>query len=233
MAGPGVILREIHRLRRHAKDLKDESDRGPIRLKAQQARAAKQEETLRQVQENLKRLKVATHEKEVSLKTKFQQIAKHEKQLNEAGSKKEYDALKAEIASERVACGKLEDEILEGMAETEERTTQLPELERAVRQAKDEFGQLELEMQTRQAALTEQLEQTHRSLQDVEVSLPEDVRAQYNRLTAARGEDALAAVESRTCVACYTEVTAQTYNELLQGQFVLCKSCGRILYLPE
>jgi predicted nucleic acid-binding Zn-ribbon protein len=233
MAGPGVILREIHRLRRHAKDLQDEIERGPMRLKAQQARAGKQEETLRQVQENLKRLKVATHEKEVSLKTKFQQIAKHEKQLNEAGSKKEYDALKAEIASEKVACGKLEDEILEGMAETEERTAQLPELEKAVRQAKDEFVQLEKEMQTRQAALTEQLGQVHRSLHEVEVSLPEDVRAQYNRLTAARGEDALAAVQGRTCVACYTEVTAQTYNELLQGQFVLCKSCGRILYLPD
>jgi predicted nucleic acid-binding Zn-ribbon protein len=233
MAGPGVILREIHRLRRHAKDLQDEIERGPVRLKAQQARAGKQEEALRQAQEALKRLKVAMHEKEVSLKTKFQQIDKHGRQLNEAGSKKEYDALKAEIASEKVACGRLEDEILERMAESEERTAQLPELEKAVRLAREESAGFEKEMQARQTALAEQLEQVRRSLQDVEASLPEDVRAQYNRLTAARGEDALSAVPGRTCTACYTEVTAQTYNELMQGQFVLCKSCGRILYLPE
>jgi predicted nucleic acid-binding Zn-ribbon protein len=47
------------------------------------------------------------------------------------------------------------------------------------------------------------------------------------------GADALAAVQNRTCSSCYTEITAQQYNELLQQQVVLCKACGRILYLPE
>jgi predicted nucleic acid-binding Zn-ribbon protein len=233
MAGPGVILREIHRLRRHAKDLQDEIERGPVRLKAQQNRVAKQEEALRQAQETLKRLKVATHDKEGTLRAKYQQIAKHEKQLNEAGGKKEYDALKGEIAAERTACQKLEDEILEGMAEAEERTAQLPEAEKAVRLARDESAAFEKDMQARQASLAEQLAGVRRSLQEVEESLPADVRAQYQRLTTLRGEDALAAVQGRTCTACYTEVTAQMYNELLAGQFVLCKSCGRILYFPE
>jgi predicted nucleic acid-binding Zn-ribbon protein len=50
---------------------------------------------------------------------------------------------------------------------------------------------------------------------------------------AARGADAMAAVENRTCTACYTEITAQNYHELILGQLVVCKSCGRILYLPE
>jgi len=27
--------------------------------------------------------------------------------------------------------------------------------------------------------------------------------------------------------------TAQQYNELIQGMFVFCRSCGRYLYLPE
>jgi predicted nucleic acid-binding Zn-ribbon protein len=43
----------------------------------------------------------------------------------------------------------------------------------------------------------------------------------------------MTAVEGQSCAACYTEITAQQYNELKQELFVLCKSCGRILYLPE
>jgi predicted CXXCH cytochrome family protein len=43
----------------------------------------------------------------------------------------------------------------------------------------------------------------------------------------------MAAVQGRTCSACHSEITAQNYNELLQELFVVCKSCDRILYLPE
>src|SRR5262245_7788471 len=111
MAGPATILREIHRFRRHAKDLQSEIDRGPRQLKVQQAKVARQEETVREAHETLKRLKITSHEKEGQLKATLQQISKHEKQLNEAGSKKEYDALKTEIAADQKKCRELEDEI--------------------------------------------------------------------------------------------------------------------------
>src|SRR5689334_20522616 len=97
MPGPAVILREIHRLRRFAEDLQTRIEQTPRLLKAQQGRIGRQEETLRQAQEGLKRLKVTMHEKEVSLRTALQQVTKYEKQQNEAGSKKEYDAFQHEI----------------------------------------------------------------------------------------------------------------------------------------
>lgn len=233
MPGPAAILREIHRLRRHAKELQTEIDRLPQRLKAQQNKVARQEETQRETQETLKKTKVKTHDKEVTLKTTHQQIAKHQKQLNEAASKKEYDALQAEINADKQKCQKLEDEILEAMAETEGRTAQLPELEKSVKQAKEEAAQFEREASARQASLSEQLQQALQQLKEVEATLPADVRPQYERLVGHRGEDAMALVQDRVCAACYTEITAQMSNELFIGQFVLCKNCGRILYLPE
>jgi len=233
MAGPGATLRELHHLRRHARDLQAEIERGPRTLKAQQAKVAKQEELLREGQETLKRLKVGMHEKEVSLKTKLQQIAKHEKQLNEASGKKEYEALQAEITAGQRACQRLEDEILELMADGETRTAQVPELERAVQRAREEAARVVEDVQTRRNELTERLNEVHQKLKEVEASLPADVKAQYDRLLQARGEDALSSVQGRTCTACYTDITAQNYNELVQGQFVLCKTCGRMLYLPE
>jgi len=234
MAGPAAILREIHRLRRHAKDLQTEINRLPLLLKAQQNKVARQEEIQRETQENLKRLKVTAHDKEVTLRTTHQQIAKHQKQLNEAAGKKEYDALQAEIAADRKKCQQLEDEILEGMVQTEEKTAQLPELEKAVKRTREECAQFERDAQGRQASLAEQLQQVQQQLKEVEATMPENIRQQYDRLINAKGEDAMSAVQGRTCTACNTEITAQMYNDLqLTGQFVLCKSCGRILYLPE
>ena len=109
MAGPAVVFREIHRWRRNARDLEEKLEVIPRQLKIQQARVARHEEAYREAQEAIKRLKVAVHDKEVSLRTRGSQIAKHQKQLNEAESKKEYDALQAEIAAEKAECQRLEE----------------------------------------------------------------------------------------------------------------------------
>src|SRR5437762_1146641 len=168
MIGPAATLREAHRLRRHAKDLQTEIDRGPRLLKAQQAKIVRQEEVLRQDHETLKKLKVKMHEKEGSLKAAEQQIAKYEKQRNEATSKKEYDAFQAEIASAKKQCQKIEDEILEVIGQIEEKTNQLPGQEKTVKLAKEEVAQFEKTNQARSVGLTEQLKEALKNLEVVE-----------------------------------------------------------------
>jgi uncharacterized protein len=233
MAGPAIILREIHRLRRHAANLQSEIERMPRLLKAQEAKVARQEELVRQAQEALKRTKMDSHEKEMHLKGIEQQISKHEKQLNEATSRKEYDALRVEIASEKTKIRAIEDEILDYMGRIEQESARIPEAEKAVKVAKEEHAQKQREGETRIAELKQVLDQALQEIDRVEATLPPDIRPQYDRVVAARGEDAMAAVKDRTCQACYTEITAQNYNDLMLGQFVLCKNCGRVLYLPE
>jgi len=233
MAGPATILREIHRLQRHARDLKAEIDRMPRHLKAQEAKVARQEEAVHETQELLKRLKLESHEKEGQLKATLQLVEKHKQQREQVTSKKEYDALSNEIAADKTKCQELEDEILDTLGKVEERTAQLPELDQAVKRAKEEYAAYEKTAESRQLTLAEQLQQVQNQLKEVEAGLPTDVRPLYERLVAARGEDAMAAVQNRTCMACYTEITAQAYNDLMLSQFIMCKSCGRVLYLPE
>ena len=45
--------------------------------------------------------------------------------------------------------------------------------------------------------------------------------------------DGMAVVHDRICDHCHTEITVGSQFELEQEKFVLCRSCGRILYLPE
>lgn len=233
MAGPATILRELHRLQRHLQDLQNEIDRGPRTLKAQEAKAAKQEESLKDANEAVKKLKVSIHEKEVSLKIKVDDIAKHQKQLNEITSKKEYDALQAEIASGKRACQKLEDDILDVMTEVEAKTARIPEIEKQAKQIKADVYRVVDDIQTRRNGLVDLVVEARKQLKEVEATLPQDVKAQYDRMVAVMGAQALASVHGRTCTACHTEITAQNYNELMQGRYVPCKSCGRLLYLPE
>src|SRR5262249_50712828 len=123
--------------------------------------------------------------------------------------------------------------ILAAMMEVETQTARVPDLEKAVSQAKEDAARMSAGIQSRADELTAMLDNVRKQTAEVEASLAEDVRTQYDRLVAAHGEDALSSVQGRTCSACYTEITAQNYNDLLQGKFVVCRSCGRMLYLPQ
>lgn len=232
MPGPAATFREIHRLRRFDHELQEQMDRLPRQQKARQDNIARVEEIHHQAQEAIKHLKVEMHSKEVTLKTTHGQIAKHQKQLNEAGSKKEYEALQHEINDAKATARRLEEEILDGMAQSEEQSARLPELEQAVKLAKAELTQFEAGMRERLAALQTQADDARRQLQELEANIPANHRAMYERIVTAKGHDALSTVQGQSCSACHTEITAQQHNELLQEQFVACKSCGRILYLP-
>ena len=232
MSGPAVIFREIHRLRRFIHELQGQIDRAPIQRKAQQAKVARHEEIYRAEQDAIKHLKVEAHSKEVTHKSTHGQIAKYQTQLNTAGSKKEYDALQHEINDAKAVCQKLEEEILTGMGESEEKAARLPELEKAVKQAKDEQAKFEAGVQERLAELQAQNDGAKKQLRELEEGIPEKIRGHYERVIAGMGHDAMAAVQGRTCTSCYTEITAQQFNELMQEVYMLCKSCGRILYLP-
>src|SRR5436305_13684257 len=63
-----TLFRELHRLRRHAKDLHDQIERGPRVLQAHQVKITRQQEAVQQAQEALKHLKVASHTTESQLK---------------------------------------------------------------------------------------------------------------------------------------------------------------------
>src|SRR5437773_8604317 len=181
MSGPAAILREINRLKKNVKDLQGEIERAPRLIKAQHTKAVRQDDLYRQAQESLKKLKVSIKEKEGSLRSIHQVIAKHEKQLNEATVKKEYDALKHEITAEKRKGQALEDEILEAMAQADEQTAKLPELETAVKEAKSGAVKYDSDAHSRQVGLQEQLQQALTKLNEVEATLPPDARQTYDR----------------------------------------------------
>jgi predicted nucleic acid-binding Zn-ribbon protein len=232
MASISDVFRDIHRLRRLARDLQTEIDRAPYQLKAHRAKAAKLEETFKTAQDTLKHLKVTIRDREATLKSTHQQIEKYKRQFDEAKDKKQYEALQHEITGVEGKAAALEEEILNGIAESEERAAQLPEQEKAVARGKDELAAFEKDQQARLARLAAELQQSLAQLKETEGQLPDDVKPLYARLVTGFGADALAAVKDRTCQHCHTAITIQQQHEIESGRYVTCRSCGRGLYLP-
>lgn len=232
MAGIVPLLREIHRLRTLAHDLGERIEQAPRQLKLQEIALQKAEEGLKSAQDDIKKLKVLTLEKEASIKSVLAVIKKHEKQLNEATAPKEFEALKNEIKSEKESVNKLENEALDAMSQVEEKTAKMPEVEKQTKKVRDGFAQFKTDQAENLKRYQVEKEKALAALTEIEMQIPEDILAAYQRGIKTMGHDALSAVEKRICVACYTEITAQMYNELSRSNFVNCKSCGRILYLP-
>ena len=49
----------------------------------------------------------------------------------------------------------------------------------------------------------------------------------------AAGDPAKGEKVFRICSACHTEITAQLGHNLQMQQFVMCRSCGRMLYMKD
>lgn len=225
-------MREIHRLRRFADGLQEQLDRIPRQRKAYQAKCAKQEQALKDEQEAIRKLKVTASDKEKQLKGKHEQITRFEQQKNTVGSKKEFDALNLEIAHARETCSKLEDEILAAMLESEERTARVPELEKALALVRAEVARFESEIGPRKLDSEAQLIQAQKDLKSCEARIPRDLRPQYDRTISSLGADGMALVRDRSCTNCNTEIIRQVELSLQNDEFVVCRSCGRILYPP-
>lgn len=228
-----TVLKEIHRLRRHLRDLQSEIDLGPRVLKIQQQKLADEERIHKEAHDTVKRLKIEHKEDEVTLRQTEQLIEKYQAQLNTAGSKKEFDAKQIEIANATTKKGELEDKILNTITEIEERTAKLPEDDRRWADAQKEFAQYQVDAKERLERLYADQKASQEDLVKWEVQLPVEIKPQYDRLVKAYGPDGLASVVGRSCQQCRRAITEQQRTNLMGGMFVSCSQCGRGLYMAE
>ena len=235
MASTAELMREIHRLRRFARDLQEQIERAPRLLlgaegqaHAPGGRGPRQPGGDQEAQGRGPR-KGSDAQDDARARSPSTRPSS-----TRPASKKEYDALQSEIASDRAKCAQLEEETPDGPApRRDERTGKIAELDKTAKLGKEEFARCEKDSGARLETLKKQLAETQARLKEVEANVPPNMRTDFDRIVKGKGADAFAPVVDRGCGACRTEIIAQQYNELLMGAFVVCKSCGRILYLPE
>lgn len=233
MSTPTVphLLRDAHRLRRHLRELKAEIDLGPRVQKIQEQKLAVAKQAHAAAHEAVQKLKLKIRDDEGTLKQVNVQLAKFEKQLNDAASPKEFEGKQSEIrqAKERVAA--LEETILQGMEELEQKTAHLPADDQTWADAQAEFEQFKLDAKERLERLLADQKGTSEELAKVDAAFPPAVKPLYDRLVKAYGPDGMAPISGKVCGQCRVGIADQARSDIAAGKFICCSTCGRAMYL--
>ncbi len=227
------VLRTLHRIHHQLADLRERRARGPRQLVNADAYVANQEQLLAAARSEEKAMRVASDKKQLDLKVAEAKVKDLQLKLNMASSNKEYQALKEQISATEMANSVLADEILEAMERIDAMAPQIAEAEAALAKAREKSATTHAEVEREMPLVAADIARLEAELKNTEAALPADAKELYQRVVRQRGEHALAAVESQTCLGCYTGVPLNVCNQILLGYPVFCKTCGRLLYIVE
>jgi hypothetical protein len=226
-------LRTLHRILQQLGDLRERLDRGPRLAQAQQANLARLEADAATLHEQAKKLRVATDAKQLQLSSNESSLEKRRMQLRQAGTNREFSALKEEIAAGEMSNSVLEDEIIEAMDKLDKLQTQVKEAEAALARSKEQAGKSQAEIAQQKPLLEADVQRLEREHRQAEKELPREFREHYRRVVGGKGVDALAQVTDGVCGGCHHHVPVNLVAELMLSRPMLCRSCGRMLYLAE
>ncbi len=227
------LLRTLHRIHRQRTDLQSQLDRGPRQINAGQAMVDKASGEVEAARESLKKARLACDEKQLQLKSRELRIEELAAKLNTAASNREFSTLKEQIAADKQANEVLSDEILEALDQLDQMEAGVKELEAAFGTQQDEHKTRVADVESKMGNLREELERVESELTKSEAEIPAAAKADYVRLTEAKGEEALAPVESDSCGGCYQTLTTQLIDRLQMSMLIRCPNCNAFLYLPE
>lgn len=225
-------LKEIHEIRLQLEELKSKIDAGPRQIAAREKTLDSKRAEVESRRTQLKQLKVAAEQKSLQLKSNEGKIYDLEGKLNIISTNREYDALRTQIAADKMANSVLEGEIIEALEKIDEVQLSLKEIEKELETAQAEVAAFTTAVKQREPGLKQEYESLLERAGNAESSLPPDIAQTYRRLVNAYGAKALSPVTAKSCGICYVGLTAQTLVELKSGKFKFC-SCGRLLYFVE
>ena len=115
----------------------------PGRLKQLDDELEKEKDTLKNLEEESKQIQVKRKEKEMDLEVKEAEIKKHQAQLMQVKTNKEYDALKKEIADRAADKSVLEEEIIAMLDEVDGIQKEVSRERDVVEEKKKKFVEME------------------------------------------------------------------------------------------
>jgi uncharacterized protein len=237
MASPANIgtsvLRTLHRLHRQLTDLRGRRDRGPKQIRAADANVKHREAELTKTKAESKALRMAADQKQLQLRTNEDKIRDLRHKLNAATSNREYQALLEQIAADEMAKSVQEDEILEALEKADSFHANIAKAETDLAAAKQKREEIHAEVAAQTPVLAADIARIEAELNETEATLPSETRESYLRVVRGKGEDALAMIEDQFCGGCNQQIQLNMLNQVMLGQPVFCKTCGRLLYLPE
>ncbi len=233
MSAAAAGLKHLHELHLRLQELQQKLEHGPRQVKARQQILARKQTEIDAFKVELKQARMVADQKNLQLKTNESKIADLKSKLNQATSNREFDIIRSQIDADTMANSVLEDEILEVLEKVDQVQQKISKADGEAAQVGADLRRVAQEVETAVPKLRAQAVEVQTGLREAEKILPGGTIEMYRRLVQAHGAAALATVESNACTACNEILSANSLVELNTGKFIVCRSCGRLLYRPE
>ena len=230
MTSPAAQLEALHALTNEFIETRDQLKRLPAQLKAKGVDKEKLSQACDDLVGQRKQLRMNADKKQLSMESNEDRIGKLKVKLNMATSQKEFDAVKHEISKIEDENSSLEEEILEIFTQDEDEDTKLKDLKDELNVAGEKFDEFKKMVDYKKEKLESRLTMLQGKIDESLANLEGKTRAEYDRRLKIRGDETLAEALNGTCHACFTGQTPQAANQLRQGQWIICPSCGSMLY---
>jgi len=227
------VLRVLHRIHRQLTDLRERLDRGPRQVRAAKTHVQHCESQLAAAKAESKAIRMAADQKQLQLKSSEDKVKDLRRKLNAATSNREYQLLLEQIAADDMTNSVLTDEILELLEKIDGSQKDIRDVDAGLAAAKLKAAEVSGEVAKVEPSLRADIARLEAELRQSEATLPNEIRDLYNRIVRQRGEDALAIIEGQCCGGCNQQIPLNACNMVMLGRPVGCKTCGRLLYLPE
>lgn len=225
-----IQVQRLHRINRQKQDLLGQLRRGPIVIATAQNKLQAALDQVQAIREKLTQTRMSVDSKQLQLREREAKIHKWEGMLNAAKENREYQALKDQIAADRKANDVLSDEIFELLESIDELNLHLTDAEKRANELQEELNKSEEQIQSRKLVLESDLTRVEASLSAAEQELSGDFKREYERLVAAKADDAMAELDGKCCSGCSKSLTPTQLDKLLIGQAIVCPNCGRFVY---
>jgi len=225
-----VALRDVDRLRGQTTQLVEAV---PRVLAARQRESLAAQGSLEAAKAKLQGIRAHLRTLELDLQEREAGLNKASGNLLAAKTNQEYSLMQAEIARKRDEKGQAEEAILEQFELIKQGEGMVVEAEARLKEAQAEFTAFEerarrdlSEHQTELARLDERREQICRAIEPSVLKI-------YERAYKALGEG-VSPIEGNVCQGCFSTITPNDRSRLISSlELIVCRSCSRIVYLPE
>lgn len=191
-------------------------------------------QSLKELEDELKKLQLEHKEKELELQSKEEVVKKQKGQVFQVKSNKELYALQLEIEKENADNSLLEDAIIVILEK-------IDKIKQSIDQEKEKLAQEQAKLNKNKADIELDIKQLNERLEVLNASrkraagadIDPEVLQLYERILENKGELAIVPVDGETCSGCFRSVRPQVVNELRLGKLKTCENCARILYIEN
>ncbi len=225
------ILQEVQEWDREIYLLRSTLEEIPLELSGVNQAVEKERESLRKLQEEVKGFQLKQKEKEVELATKEENIKKHDAQLAQVKTNKEYASLQIEIKSLKADNSLLEETIINLIDQVEAVQKNIEGQKKNLAAAEAILNQKKQELEEKSKVAREKIEILSSQKKEKIKEVNPEIASLYEQIVTKKHGLALVKVEGEVCPACQIQLRPQVVNEAkLKEKIILCDNCSRILY---